>query len=231
MTSGSSSLYNLDINGLRTCKYIIGVDYGTNHYHTATSVSNYGDTAYISNCTWETSRDYWTGSRYFQQEYLGNWYTEPSYRITQTDFANGEYTYTITPDLYTPSAVEIKRMEIKSNLTIIVKSRAELPKDIPENERVAMQTLRDMISETEFRKYIKDGFIMVRGQSGKYYQVFKNRAHTKVYLKGKLIEEICVRLKGSVPPTDNVIAFKTIIETDEEHFASLGNRYNMRVAA
>lgn len=124
-----------------------------------------------------------------------------------------------------------KRCEIKSQLTIIVKSRAQSLTSIPDNEWVAMQTLREMITEAEYRKYVKDGFITVRGQSGKVYQVFRNRSHTKVYYQGELVEEICVRLRGGTPPTDNVIAFKTMIEVDEESFAALGNRYNMRRAA
>jgi hypothetical protein len=129
------------------------------------------------------------------------------------------------------NSTERKRREIKSNLTIIVKSRSQELRDIPDNEWVAMQTLREMITETAYRRYLKDGFISVYGQSGKVYQIFRNRNHQKVYLKGELIEEICVRLNGNVPPTDNVIAFKTMIEVDEESFAMLGNRYNMRKAA
>jgi hypothetical protein len=136
--------------------------------------------------------------------------------------------YTLSPEL---SIVDKKRFEIKEQLTIIVSSRAQELRNIPENEWVAMQTLREMITETEYRKYIRDGFISVRGQSGKVYQVFRNRAHTKVFFQGELIEEICVRLKGMAPPTDHVVAFKTMIEFDEEYFASLGNRYNMRQAA
>lgn len=137
--------------------------------------------------------------------------------------------YTIGIDEGTP--VSRKRREIKEQLTIIVHSRAQELRDVPENEWVAMQTLRDMITETEYRKYLRDGFISVHGQSGKVYQVFRNKAHTKVFFRGELVEEICVRLKGMAPPTDNVIAFKTMIEFDEEYFASLGNRYNMRHAA
>jgi hypothetical protein len=127
--------------------------------------------------------------------------------------------------------ISLKQREIKSQLTIIVKSRAQTLDIIPDNEWVAMQTLREMITETEYRKYIKDGFITVRGKSGKVYQIFRNRSHTKVYFQGELIEEICVRLQGLVPPTDSVIAFKTMIEADEESFAILGNRYNMKRVA
>lgn len=125
------------------------------------------------------------------------------------------------------SPIETKRREIQSNLTIIVKSRAQKLTDVPDNEWVAMQTLRDMITEAEYRRYIKYGFISVLGKSGKIYQVDRVKRHVKVFLKGVLVEEICVGLKGDAPPTDKVIAFKTMIEADEESFAALGNRYNM----
>jgi hypothetical protein len=123
---------------------------------------------------------------------------------------------------------------IKANLCIISKSRAEFLNDlkditIQEFEQTALETLREMISEREFRNYLRYGFILVRGQSGRIYQIFKNKQHTKVWEQGKLVEEICVRIEGNVhvPPTDNVIAFKTMIETSEDFFKSSGNIYKM----
>ena len=165
------------------------------------------------------------------------------YSIVNDCNSNGDYDRNITSFrnfLFNDSSyiyiaeekpIDKKRREIRDQLTIIVKSRVQEFGNVPENEKVAMQTLRDMITEAEFRKYVKYGFISVYGKSGKVYQVFRNQWHTKVFFQGELVEEICVRLKGDVPPTDNVIAFKTMIEADEESFASLGNRYNMREAA
>jgi hypothetical protein len=126
----------------------------------------------------------------------------------------------------------MKRMRLKSGLTIITKSRSDfIPKDIPENERIAIDTLREEISEKEFRRYIKHGFVLVQGASGDTYQIFRNRSHTKVWRGGKVVEEICVRIKDwNIPPTDNVIAFKNIIQFSEEEFKKLGNVYRMRVA-
>lgn len=166
---------------------------------------------------------------------ISNFYTDSNYGITHNNINVSGYLSIDSSSsfkyIYTPSSIETKKWEIKKQLTIIVKSRAQEISKIPSNEWTAMQTLRSMITETEYRKYVKDGFISIKGQSGKVYKVSKNSWHTKVFLKGDLIEEICVRLKGDMPPTDNVIAFKTIIETDEEYFASLGNRYNMKKAA
>jgi len=122
--------------------------------------------------------------------------------------------------------------QLKKNLTIIVKSRAAPINNVPENELIAIETLREMITETEFRKYIKYGFLLVRGTSGNVYQVFRNQSHTKVWKNGKLIEEICVRIDNDeIPPTDNVIAFKVLIEVSEEEFKKRGNVYPMAKAA
>jgi len=121
-----------------------------------------------------------------------------------------------------------KQRKIKRNLTIIVKSRAQPVDEIPENEWRALNTLREMISETDFRKYLKYGFILVKGQSGFVYQIFRDRDHTKVWKNGKVIKEICVRIEDkNIPPTDNVVAFKVLIEGCEKEFEKLGNVYNM----
>jgi len=120
---------------------------------------------------------------------------------------------------------------LKKNLTIIVKSRARPIAGITENESRAIETLREMISETEYRRYIKNQFILVKGLSGDIYQIFRDKSHTIVWHGGKKVAEICVRIRDClIPPTDNVIAFKTIIETNEDEFKKLGNVYKMKAA-
>jgi hypothetical protein len=120
--------------------------------------------------------------------------------------------------------------KIKSNLTIIIRSRA-VYMQFTEPERRAVETLREMISETDFRRFIKYGFICVKGSSGKLYQIPRDYAHIKVWDNGQMIEEICVRIQdNTVPLTDKLIAFKVMIETNEEDFRKLGNIYKMKVA-
>lgn len=127
----------------------------------------------------------------------------------------------------------IRKHKIKTNLvSILVKSRAVDYRNIPKSEWCAIEALREMITETEFRKYMKYGFILVQGKSGDTYQLFRQRRHIKVWNKGKIIEEICVRIRDKkIPLTDSVIAFKIMLETSEEEFKKLGNVYNMRRAA
>lgn len=131
-----------------------------------------------------------------------------------------------------PNRFQRKIHQLKCNLTIIVKSRAMPIYGASQSEMVAIESLREMITEADFRKYLVHGFILVKGQSGRIYQIFRNRAHTIVWEKGTVVEEVCVRIRShKIPLTDNVIAFKILIETSEEEFKKLGNVYNMAEAA
>ena len=121
---------------------------------------------------------------------------------------------------------------VKANLAILIKNRNQIPEFESKADRVAAETLREMISERDFRKYLKYGFVIARGQSDRIYQIFNNNQHIKVWKSGKLIEEICVYLKNAnIPKTDKIIAFKTAIEADENEFKKLGNVYPRSKAA
>lgn len=110
--------------------------------------------------------------------------------------------------------------------------RTNALRNITGPELIALETLREIISEKDFRKYLKDGFLLVKGGSGMVYQIYRDRTHIKVWEHGKRIEEICVYFKNrKIPQTDKVLAFKIMIESDENAFKKLGNVYNMRRAA
>jgi hypothetical protein len=127
------------------------------------------------------------------------------------------------------------RNMIKSNLCIYTKTRSshcnenELMKP---SEMVALEMLRECISEEEFKRYLCYGFIIVQGASGRRYQIFRSRRHTNVWQDGHLIEEVCVQIKDhNVPITDQVFALKTMIETSEELFRKSGNVYKLNKVA
>lgn len=116
--------------------------------------------------------------------------------------------------------------------SIHIASRTHVLKNIMGAELAAVENLREEISEKDFRKYLKDGFLLVKGQSGRIYQIYRDQAHIRVWEHGNRIEEICVYLKDiKIPRTDKILAFKIMIETDEDAFKKLGNVYNMRKAA
>jgi hypothetical protein len=137
----------------------------------------------------------------------------------------------MSPTITEPVNINLKFF-LMNNITIHIKSRAKPFADISKAEATAIGTLREMITETDFRKYLKYGFILVKGQSGHIFQIFRDKAHTKIWKNGKVIKEVCVMIKDdNIPPTDNVIALKTIIETSEKEFEKLGNVYNMQKVA
>lgn len=122
-----------------------------------------------------------------------------------------------------------KRQKIRSGMIIHIKNRADPATVMDTREQTALDTLREMVTEEEFRRYLRYGFVMVKGRSGDRYQVYRNKSHTKVWRGGKVIEEVCVRIKSDIgaPPTDNVVAFKVAIEADEASFKAMGNLYRM----
>lgn len=134
-------------------------------------------------------------------------------------------------DVCEPATLEEKvKKVIWDNMQVGIVGRFKMGK-VSSSEAIALETLRGMVGRMEFRRYLKDGFLVVTGASGLRYQIFRDNWHTKVWDGGNVVEEICVRILDEVPPTDNVIAFKCMIECDEDEFRQIGNVYNMRKVA
>lgn len=108
------------------------------------------------------------------------------------------------------------RNVMRNNLMVKMgRSRSAVRTTNP-NELKAQRTLRDHLTERAFRRYMTNGFIMVQGRSGLYYQIFNDRRHTMVYDKNnRKVGEICINTDSVCPPTDHVINIKTMVELDE----------------
>jgi len=130
------------------------------------------------------------------------------------------------------SARNALRRFIKSNLLIKVRDPrgAFLGAKVDPRELKARDTLRDMLSEAEWRRYVTNGFVMVKGVSGRFYQVFNDQRRIQVYHRGKAMASICIHTDRSCPPTDHVINMKVLIETDEELVWKEGNVSNLQSA-
>jgi hypothetical protein len=137
-----------------------------------------------------------------------------------------DHSISYLPIGYSLKSLKKRRLGYGVGLTILVKSRAERLYWIDKNEWTAIETLREMISESDYRKYLKYGFILVRGASGKIYQVYRKNQHIKVWQEGTLIEELCVQIADPrIPLTDKVIALKTMIEIAEDEVRRVSNVY------
>lgn len=126
-------------------------------------------------------------------------------------------------------AVQAVKDRMKDNLRIPVRSRSKIAHiRVTPQELKARQTLRDFITEKDWRRYITNGFIMVRGRSGKFYQLFADRSHTVVWEHNEKVKELCVRTDESCPPTDHVITMKALVELDEGQIWNESNIHSVR---
>jgi len=122
------------------------------------------------------------------------------------------------------------REMMKANLLIRMGTRQKTLKPrVNPQEIKARNTLRDLISEKEWRRYLTNGFVIIPALSGKCYQVFNDQRHIKVYVKGKLTDEICIHTDASeCPPTDHILNMMVLIQNDEQLIwtKGIGNVYN-----
>jgi len=118
--------------------------------------------------------------------------------------------------------------KMKTNLLIKVNSRAKpLTISVSPAEEIARFSLRDQITEAEWRRYVTNGFLMVKGASGRFYQIFNNDSNrVRVYFKNKQTHQICIHTDKNCPPTDHVLNLKTLIEMDESLIWKAGNVSN-----
>jgi hypothetical protein len=138
----------------------------------------------------------------------------------------GAATTSINPSYLKENIKEV----IKNNLLIKINSRGQdniiLKRRLgtSDKEERARNALRDMLTEKDWRRYLTNGFIMVRGASGYWYQIFHSYCERiRVYKDGKRVKDICIHTDRTCPPTDHVINMKILIEMDEAAMWANGN--------
>ena len=93
-----------------------------------------------------------------------------------------------------------------------------------DSEKKAREALRAIIGDQRFQRYLKHGFITVKGQSGLVYQIFPGHTMTRVWRNGQPVEKLCVVFcDSSVPPTDSVIMRLLMVLDSEEEFRQKSN--------
>jgi hypothetical protein len=148
---------------------------------------------------------------------------------TGTIVVNGDGTYQWMVQGAPPTKSAMVREAIRKNLVAERRRRAVgLPSQASAEELKARETLRDMISENEWRRYLTNGFIMTKGQSGKWYQIFQQyHERIRVYEKGQHVETLCIHSDGECPPTDHVINMKILAEVDEAALFKGSNKHGV----
>lgn len=82
----------------------------------------------------------------------------------------------------------------------------------------ARETLRRVIGEDKYNRFLKQGWVSVKARSGLVYRIYPGHGITEVYDKGTVKERLCVVLKGNFPPTDSVIIRYLLILNNEQMF-------------
>lgn len=103
--------------------------------------------------------------------------------------------------------------------------RRALSTNIDAREARARSTLRNMLSDSFFRKFLRDGFITVVSKSGLTYRIYPGSGITEVYDRGIMVETMCVVLKGNFSPTDELIMRYLLILNDEGEFSKYAVRH------
>lgn len=85
----------------------------------------------------------------------------------------------------------------------------------------ARETLAAVIGDEKYKRFLRDGFVTVRGKSGRTYQLFPGYQFTRVYNRGVPEPQLCVVLNGKFPPTDSLIVRFLMVLNDEEGFRKL----------
>ena len=151
--------------------------------------------------------------------------------ITSASWIWGEddpYWGTSAPPIPIPASDRLRDMIRQRQAPAIIVSNRRRPMETTNqlNELRARATLRRVLGDDQFRRFLKNGFITVRALSGKIYQIYPGHGMTMVWQNGKPIEKLCVVLSGNFPPTDSMIMRYLMILNDEDDFRSRANVFN-----
>lgn len=98
-------------------------------------------------------------------------------------------------------------------------------------EENAHELLKSMITDKQFELYKKENFVEVKGTHGRTYKVIKGSMIQIIQrIKGqkKKVYDLCLepRDRGTICPTDEVIAKIRLIRADEKKLHKIGNTFN-----
>lgn len=153
----------------------------------------------------------------------GGWkYTTAGFATKLTTTANyvkwsGNYIIS-DPKIWSPSE-RMKEILRTRQGPAILGTRKPLPLRIDEREQRARETLRRLVGDEQFRRFLKHGFITIKAASGLTYQLF--HGHTYTWQNGKRLQHLCVVLDGDFPPTDTLIVRYLMIMNNEQQFCQV----------
>jgi hypothetical protein len=220
-TSSSSNISTISgesyrVAGPTTIEWNISKSNTTNNYYTITPNTHIN--AYLEDNETATSNIYYSDVDKI------TWTTNGNATYTAADWGN----YVVT-DLKPRSVKDLMRdaMKRRSSPAIHVK-REGIGQTTDVREMRARATLRRVVGDEQFKRFLKSGFVTVKGKSGLVYQI-KQRTHmVTAYEKGKAVERLCVFLAGEFPPTDQIIVLYLMFLNNETQVRATANISNLR---
>jgi len=213
-TSATGKIYNYNTAG--SIEYDLGTSSNDTYVQLNTKISGnvIWNTPNNNQYVWATSIDLDLSASAIKNDYSTDMQVNP------VTWVNSEYLY-IKP----PTKKELFQQMLKQKLAPqILFKRNGLSIPLKDPEKRARETLKEIIGEQRFNRYLKHGFLTLKGQSGLIYQIFPGQQMTQAWKNGQLLERLCVVfVDSSLPPTDSVIMRMLSILDSEEEFRKRAN--------
>lgn len=96
-----------------------------------------------------------------------------------------------------------------------------------EAELRAEALLREMLSDDEYRRLAREGFLEVRSPNlpGRVYHIPRHQGRVHVYERGRPVMKLCVQPTKPIPDADIVVMHKLMIEGNEHEYLRVANRF------
>jgi hypothetical protein len=179
-------------------------------YTTASYITRQCCTKCTTASSWASDDDCYGSRRFLKKDYVAYKY----------EFSKHAFEYSVPP---IPLSDRFRQIIQSRQAPLFIPSRTPIKAVAEEREIRARQTLRRILGDDGFRRFLRNGFVSVRANSGKIYQIYPGHGMTVVYDRGTPIEKLCVVLHGDFTPTDSLITRYVMILHDEADFRALAN--------
>lgn len=90
------------------------------------------------------------------------------------------------------------------------------------SEQKAQFLLREFLTELEFFKYLRRGWVTRLAKSGLVYNI-PLEGHVRIFDGKKHLEDLCIHVTKDVPPSDRMFTLLSLLDFDEGLFRASGN--------
>ena len=160
----------------------------------------------------------------------GNQWDNWTNSITTSDTGDSTVWVSWQGDTYVPVQTQIPQISAEEKRARAAQAKERDRRIKEEDQRkekaeiTAQALLEDLISEKQLKYYKETGRLIVKGRESDY--VIKKEGGVFKVEKDK-ITDLCIHLREQYkyPRTDNVIALKLLLETDEQQFLKTANNH------